>query len=183
MWVGQLQNGNCTQFKSLLKEQLSVANDVNAEPYAELLIGLAAKFCRRFAHFYGNCMQTNIFEDPFSINADEAPAALQMKLIDIQADNRLRQHHSNHELVKFYRDFHPKQKFPGLYKHALLMASLFGSTYQCEQFFSRMEHKKNENRTTITDEQRRLAFSATQLKIDKGGKKSNAKYHTDICKN
>ena len=125
LWVVQLQNGNCTHFKSLLKKQQSVANHVNTEPYAELLTGLAAEFGRRFAHFDGNCMQINIFEGPFSINADKAPAALQIELIDIQADNRLRQNHSNHELVEFYKDFHPKQKFTGLYKHALLMASLF----------------------------------------------------------
>ena len=125
LWVGQLQIGNCTHFKSLLKEQQSIANHVNVKPYAELLTGLAAEFGRRFAHFDSNCMQINIFEDPFSINADEAPAALQMELIDMQPENRLRQHHSNHELVEFKRDFQPKQRFPELYKHALLTASLF----------------------------------------------------------
>ena len=93
------KKGNCTHFKSLLKEQQSVANQVNAKPYAELLTGLAAEFGRRFAHFDGNCIQINIFEDSFLINADETPAVLQTELIDIQADNRLRQHHSNHQLL------------------------------------------------------------------------------------
>ena len=116
-------------------------------------------------------MHINIFEDPFSVDAEKAPAPLQMELIDIQADKRLSQHHNSHELVEFYRDFLPKQRFPGLYKHALLMGSLFGSTYLCEQFFSRMKHTKNKYRTTITDEhltqQLRLASSATQPDIDR----------------
>lgn len=171
LWVGQLQNGNCTHFKSLLERQQSVENHVSAEPYAKLLTGLAAEFGRRFAQFDGTCMHINIFEDPFSVDAEEAPAPLQMELIDIQADKRLSQHHNSHELVEFYRDFLPKQRFPGLYKHALLMGSLFGSTYLCEQFFSRMKHTKNKYRTTITDEhltqQLRLASSATQPDIDR----------------
>ncbi|XP_067950419.1 general transcription factor II-I repeat domain-containing protein 2A-like [Watersipora subatra] len=171
LWVGQLQNGNCTHFKSLLERQQSVENHVSAEPYAKLLTGLAAEFGRRFAQFDGTCMHINIFEDPFSVDAKEAPAPLQMELIDIQADKRLSQHHNSHELVEFYRDFLPKQRFPGLYKHALLMGSLFGSTYLCEQFFSRMKHTKNKYRTTITDEhltqKLRLASSATQPDIDR----------------
>ena len=57
---------------------------------------------------------------------------LQVELIEIQCDNRLKRYHESHELFEFYHHCLAKQTYPGIYKHALRMVSLFGSTHLCE---------------------------------------------------
>ena len=53
----------------------------------------------------------------------------------------------------------------------MLMASLFGSTYLCEQFFSNMKHTKNRYRVSITDQhlaqQLTVTVSSTKADIDR----------------
>ena len=50
------------------------------------------------------------------------------------------------------------------------MISLFGSTYICEQLFSRMKFTKNKNRTKITDvhleDSLRLSTTSIEPNID-----------------
>ena len=64
----------------------------------------------------------------------------------------------------------PKKNYPSLHNHALFMSSLFGSTYICEQLFSRMKHTKNKTRTKIFDEHLehslRIAASSTKANMD-----------------
>ena len=47
----------------------------------------------------------------------------------------------------------PTEQFPALTKHAKIIASLFGSTYVCEQLFSKMNFVKCKTRTQLTDGQ------------------------------
>ena len=54
-------------------------------------------------------------------------------------------------LIDFYKLYFPKTTFPKLYYHALKMACVFGSTYICEQFFSKMKLTKTKARTNFTD--------------------------------
>jgi hypothetical protein len=54
-------------------------------------------------------------------------------------------------LEKFFNTYLDKDKYPAFYKHALLMFSLFVTTYNCEQHLSRMKHMKLQMRTIFTD--------------------------------
>lgn len=171
LWEHQLREENYVHFKSLSGLQQNSQNtEVNSEQYASILSDLSAEFARRFPQFLETEMEIKIFADPFSINPGSAPAGLQMELIDLQTDDRLKQQYVSHDLMEFYRDF-PAGTYPALYKHALRMASLFGSTYLCERFFSRMKHTKNKYRTTLTDEhlaqQLRVACSEIKPDIDR----------------
>ena len=62
--------------------------------------------------------------------------------------------------------------------HAKKMASIFGSTYTCEQLFSKMKHCKSQTRSNITDEHLndslRLATSKLKPNI---GKLAREKQH------
>ena len=58
--------------------------------------------------------------------------------------------HPNSDLIESYSML-PKQKYPKLRKHGLFFATLFGSTYICEQVFSRMKYVKSKYRTRLTD--------------------------------
>jgi hypothetical protein len=148
-------------------------NEVNCEPYTNILSlsAISAEFQRRSPQFEDTKKEIEVFSDPFSITPGSAPAAVQMELIDIQADQHLKQQYLSHDLIEFYHDFFPKETYPAVYKHAPFMVSLFGSTYLCEQFFSRMKHAKSKYRTTMTDDhlaqQLRIACSVTRPNIDR----------------
>jgi len=62
------------------------------------------------------------------------------------------------------------EKFPQLQKNAAQIISLFGSTYVCEQMFSRMKQVKNKIRSSITDGQleqcQRLATRSSKPHTD-----------------
>ena len=45
-----------------------------------------------------------------------------------------------------------RDKYPCLHCHAVKMASLLGSSYLCEQLFSRMKYTKSSARSALTDE-------------------------------
>ena len=69
----------------------------------------------------------------------------------MQCDSNLKEKFGQVKLLDFYKSYVSKVKYPGIYNHALLMSSLFGSTYICEQVFSRMKNIKCKSRTRITD--------------------------------
>lgn len=171
LWKRQLQDETCPHFRTLQERMQHANNAVDLGPYVHIVTGLCDEFERRFPQFDASKTPIKIFAEPFNINPETAPVDLQMELIEIQCDNRLKQHYESHELVEFYSDYLPKQTYPVLYRHALRMVSLFGSTYLCEQFFSRMKHTKNKYRTTLTDQhlmqQLRVAASTTRPDIDR----------------
>ena len=73
-------------------------------------------------------------------------------------------------LLDFYKSYVAKEKYPRIHNHSLLMSSLFGSTYICEQVFSRMKNIKCKSRTRITDDNLesslRVASSAISPNIE-----------------
>jgi len=88
--------------------------------------------------------------------------------IDLEADMTLNDAFFHVPLLDFYKHHLPKKKFPGLYNNDLFMASLFGSTYVCEQFFSKMKLAKNQLRTSITDDnlESTLRIASTNIEPD-----------------
>ena len=53
--------------------------------------------------------------------------------------------------MEFYRSL-PDDVFPNLKKFASKMASMYLTTYTCEQTFSKMKYVKSEHRTRLTDD-------------------------------
>ena len=49
--------------------------------------------------------------------------------------------------MKFYGEYIPHGKIPGLVNHARMLTALFGSIYTCEQLFSKMNFAKCKTRT------------------------------------
>ena len=74
------------------------------------------------------------------------PIDLQLELIDLQANEVLKEG----QLVEFYRSL-PDNVFPNLKKFASKMASMYWTTYICEQTFSKMKYVKLEHRTRLID--------------------------------
>ena len=114
-------------------------------------------------------MEFKLFFQPFDVTPDDVPDCYQMEVIDLQSDMDLNRAYDSNDVVTFYKK-HVCGKHPNLEKHAKKMISLFGSTYSCEQFFSRMKLTKCKNRSQLTNEhmtsQLRVASTSVRADID-----------------
>jgi len=108
-------------------------------------------FNERFNDFRLLEQNINCVTPPLSLETDDASAELQLELIHFQCDELIKKKFDEISGHEFYRKYMSSEKFPKLKKNAVLIISLFGSTYVCEQMFSRMKHVKNKIRSSITD--------------------------------
>nr|XP_039250069.1 general transcription factor II-I repeat domain-containing protein 2-like [Styela clava] len=105
----------------------------------------------RFTDLGQNGIKLKLFAQPFDLVVEDCPDGFQMELIELQADMETKRKYSENNLVDFYK-LYVCEKYPNLFRHAKRMTSLFGSTYCCEQFFSKMKLIKNRCRSQLTDE-------------------------------
>lgn len=147
LWKSQINENNLMHFSKLSKH-----GAVNKEKYISFLSDLIHEFETRFQDFRKHDILFIIFATPFSVEIHLLEADLQMECIELQADIQMKEKFHQFSLLDFYKIYLPKEKYPAIHKHALFMISLFGSTYICEQLFSRMKHTKNKNRTRISDD-------------------------------
>ena len=75
-----------------------------------------------------------------------------MELIDLQERMDLKAKYVEMNLGDFYQKYLDKDKFPNLKKFVASKMALFGSTYLCERFFSKMGFMKSPFRSVLTDE-------------------------------
>lgn len=120
------------------------------DKYISIITNLQEEFTSRFQDFRENENLINLFAIPFSVSVKDVPGNLQIELINLQCNSELKEKY-NLGLFNFYSKYIDKNKFPSIRLHAQKMMSLFGSTYVCEQLFSRIKHVKSKNRTRITD--------------------------------
>ena len=97
-------------------------------------------------------MELDIFSIPFNVTPASAPSDLRLELIKLQSDDSLKAMYLNKPLLEFYCVHVSKEEFPTLRASALKWSSVFGSTYLCEQFFSKMNITKSHYRSRLTDE-------------------------------
>ena len=96
-------------------------------------------------------VENKIFASPFDVDVETAPLSLQMELIDLQENFNLKMKARDISLSEFYQRYFPADKYPKLGDLARKRMAFFGSTYVCEQLFSRMKSVKSKTRTRITD--------------------------------
>ncbi|KAF2904909.1 hypothetical protein ILUMI_01265 [Ignelater luminosus] len=72
---------------------------------------------------------------PFSFNIDDAPANIQLQLIDIQSNQLLKEEFKNKSLVQFYASL-DKKDFDELRNYAQLFLAIFGSSITDEKLQS-----------------------------------------------
>lgn len=163
LWKMQLQANNLTHFPSLKS-----TSSPDSSRYAEKVNSLSEEFAIRFSDIRQHSSQISLFVSPFEVDVLSAPDAYEMELVDLQCNSNLKEKFHAFSLVDFYKKYASVDNLPLLRKHALKMASLFGSTYLCEQLFSRMNIAKSQYRSSLTDDhlQALLRLSTTNLKPD-----------------
>lgn len=172
LFEAQMGNFNTAHFPTLSEvyiQSLFTEADLSTkkENYAAIIASLRSEFNPRFQDFSVIEKQIKLFSTNFSVNAEEMEEKLQLELIEIQCDDRLRSQHQALAIPDFYRNL-DEAKFPMMRCHAQRMMSLFGSTYICEQTFSLLNQNKNRRRTKISDGHlcEVLRVSTTQLTPD-----------------
>ena len=165
LFLSQLCRGTLTHFPSLAVRKEDIP-DLDCSKYAESISKLCSEFGKRFTDFRNYEMEFKLFSQPFYVTPDNIPDCYQMEVIDLQSDMDLKRAYASNDVVTFYKKY-VCGKHPNLEKH---MISLFGSTYSCEQFFSRMKFTKSKHRSQLTNEhlasQLRVASSSFRADID-----------------
>jgi hypothetical protein len=96
---------------------------------------LREEFISKFQDFRKHETSFRIFASPFEVYVEAVPEKFQTELIDLQSREEMKSKFLNVSLLEFYRLYLPKNNFPQLYRHAVCVIALFGSTYVCEQLF------------------------------------------------
>lgn len=160
LWTRQLAVGNLAHFPTLKS-----FNPENVDLYSKKLKALKEEFESRFCDFRARAKDIALTTTPFDVNLDDSPEQVQMELAELQADDSLKSRFNSIDIVEFYRKL---EGYPILKEHARKILSLFGSTYLCEQFFSRMKATKSKERSMTSDEhvEAQLRLATTKIKVD-----------------
>ena len=98
------------------------------------------------------------------------PEDMQMEIIELQCNDELRKKFDDSSVYQFYKKHVSVTVYPKLSPHARKMMAVFGSTYVCEQLFSKMNLVQNMYRSSLTDEHLEstllVATSSIQRDID-----------------
>ncbi|XP_065675641.1 general transcription factor II-I repeat domain-containing protein 2A-like [Hydra vulgaris] len=152
------------------KDQLISKLFENVETFVLKLKLLKQQLSSKVLVHFKEKNELDLFAHPFSIKAETVRNEFQMELIELQNNKDLKEAYKEVELLEFYKKYMSIEVFPHLCRHAIKYFSLFGSTYNCEQLFSKMKHVKTEQRNRLTDEHLtntlRIALSNIKADID-----------------
>ena len=149
LWERQLLENKASHFPCLNKLTVNGTATINLSKYAEEITTLKTEFFHRMASFDVHEQDFKMLSSPFDIDVDLVPEKYLIELIELQCTSHLREKFREAPLIDFYKLYFPKTTFPKLYYHALKMACVFGSTYICEQFFSKMKLTKTKLELTL----------------------------------
>ena len=135
------------------------------EKCAEVLELLQLEFTARFQEVHLHAKDIRLFQNPFATDIDEVESVYQLELAELQSCDALKDTFLTCKLAHFYASL-PKENFPNLKTHALKMLTVFGSTYICEQTFSRMKQLKSPTRSRLTDEHLHQLLRLTTTKME-----------------
>ena len=165
LWHAHIKNANLSHFPTFKK--MGMRPEKKTE-FADQLEKLFNKFSARFKDFKSHEHLFEIFSWPFHTDIDKAPTDIQMELIDLQERTDLKAKHVEINLGNFYQKYLDQDKFLNLRKFMAFKMALFGSTYLCEQFFSKMGFMKSPYRSVMTHEhlEKRLRVASTSIKVN-----------------
>lgn len=170
LFLKQISESNLTHFPCCLCVSRDAETGVEfpVKKCVEALELLQTEICKRFQDFHSNAQQIRCFQNPFDVDIEECDSGLQMELIELQASDGLKDlFKATGNLITFYASL-PPVTYENLKKFARSMVTIFGSSYVCEQTFSRMKFVKSRQRTRLTDEHlhQTLRMCVSNLKPD-----------------
>ena len=149
MWEAQLANGQLEHFPRLAG---CAPDDVEPDTCVSVVASLREEFASRFEGVKPLAADFKLFTAPFDFRVDDAPAALQIELLELQCNDELKAKFYNSSPLSFFRDIAlPSSNFPKYIAHVQRIVAMFGGTYCCEQLFSKMKYTKSRLRSLLSD--------------------------------
>ena len=148
LWEGQLESGNYAHFPILQENK-----PTSSTPFVSVIQHLRTEFLSRFGDIRFLENDIKLFSTPFDVQVDTVQEKYQMELIKRQCSDelKLKFHAEGVLLLDFYKKYLECKQYPNLINHAKKMASMFGSTYVCEQLFSSMKVTKSKLSTQLNN--------------------------------
>ena len=139
LWEAQVNSKTLTHFK-----RLSASNPADSDfsKYKSVITALHHEFSSRFERLHACKSDFCLFTSPFDCVVDDVPGFLQMELVELQCDAELKAKFNSSKPIEFFRDHLSNEKFSLLVRHAKKIVTMFGSTYCCEQLFSKMKTQR-----------------------------------------
>lgn len=164
LFLEQVQANNLTHFQQCKVFMAEATAEFPTSFACEIIKDLQLQFQQRFSDLDSKAEEVRLFQNPFEADVASCPDELQLEVIELQANDLLRDKFKE-GLVGFYQ-FLPKEDFPNVKTFASRYLSIFGTTYLCEQTFSRMKYVKNNLRTNLSDDNLRslLMLGTSNLK-------------------
>jgi hypothetical protein len=110
---------------------------------------LRKEFQARFKDFEEYSKDIRLFQNPLTFEMEEASEIYQLELIDMQTNDEMKEAFHSSTREQLYRCLSDSKILKVL---ATKMLTVFGSTYICEQTFSRMKLIKLKLRTRMTND-------------------------------
>ena len=149
LWESQIRNKNPAHFPTLKNHDTS---NLQYHKYGDKLAVLREEFSERFGDLKKHSQAIEVFASPFSVDVTAIPEDMQMEIIELQCNDELKKKFDDSSVYQFYKKHVSVTVYPKLSAHARKMMAVFGSTYVCEQLFSKMNLVKNKYRSSLTDE-------------------------------
>ncbi|KAK3507157.1 hypothetical protein QTP70_009290 [Hemibagrus guttatus] len=143
----QLAGGDSAHFPCL-KDVCTTQHATDMKRFKDKITGLVREFEQRFQIFGELEKDFKVFRSPFTVNASDLPANIQLEIIDLQCDSDLKGKFATAGLDTFYQHLLPG--YPNLTALAAKVLCMFGTTYLCEQVFSVMSINKTKLRSRFT---------------------------------
>ena len=139
LWQTQLRDGDASHFPFLTTVHATKYDD-GLNQYSVKITDLLQKLERRFQVFRQLQNKFTFHTSPFTVNANDLSADIQLVLIDLKCDSILEQKFVSVCLDTFHQ--YLLQRYPRLITQAGMVLSMFGTTYLCEQTLTVMNFYK-----------------------------------------
>ena len=146
LWQTQLGNGDISLFP-FLAAMHATEHDAGLNQCNDKITELLQEFERRFQVFTQLENEFTIFTSPFTVNATDMPADMQLELLDLQCDSTSKKNFASEGLDTFYQYLLPV--YPRLTTLATNVLSMFKTIYLCDQAFSVMSLNRTKHRARL----------------------------------
>ncbi|XP_003739323.1 general transcription factor II-I repeat domain-containing protein 2A-like [Galendromus occidentalis] len=147
LWQGAISRGSCAHFPHLAERGDHGLS--RYESFVLILKSLETEVEKRFEDFRVLEDRMLLFSSPLTMDVAAAADSIQLELIEFQNNTDLRNKFATVEISRFFQSLSPVN-YPRIHGNAINMLAVFGSTYLCEQYFSRMKNIKSATRSRMT---------------------------------
>ena len=163
LWETQLINSNFARFPNL-----GLYKPPNSDKYISAIVSIKTQFESRFYDTKNQKDKFDLFAMPILVDVNTVPHEMQMEIIKLESSNMLKAKYDSVTIANFFKEYVQKSTYPHLFDNAKCLMCMFGSTYCCEQLFSKMNYTKNKLCTHLSDRHLNnvLQISSTKLPVD-----------------